>query len=109
MLAGIVSINSMGPSKGSSPSSATRGRVIGQESGSKAGGRVFEMTLKDSHATPEVVKGKLSIANKDLHVLIYSGSTHSWSHYLLFCILVDMFIFKFFFIYLYPNGKCNSG
>ena len=77
MLSRAVSVSSVGPHKGSSPGSATRGRGTGQVSGSKEGGRVFAMTLQDAHATPEVVTGKLSIANKDLYALIDPGSTHS--------------------------------
>ena len=78
MLARTVSVSSVGPHKGSSPGSATRGRGTQQATGSSAGGRVFAMTLQDAHATPEVVTGKLSIANKDLYALIDPGSTHSF-------------------------------
>ena len=60
------------------PQSAPAARGRGQRGRPPARGRVFTMTSQEAQATPDVVKGTLSIFGDDARVLIDPGATHSF-------------------------------
>ena len=55
---------------------AARGR--GQRGRPPARGRVYAMTRQEAQATPNIVKGTLSIFDDDARILIDPGATHSF-------------------------------
>ncbi|XP_043805308.1 uncharacterized protein LOC110608243 [Manihot esculenta] len=70
----------VGPStsKASGATSSSQSRPTMQPGRPRTQARVFAMTQQEARASPEVVTGMLTIFDKDVHILIDPGSTHSF-------------------------------
>ncbi|XP_043815352.1 uncharacterized protein LOC122724452 [Manihot esculenta] len=67
-----------GTSRASGATSSSQSRPTMQPGRPRTQARVFAVTQQEARASPEVVTGMLTIFDKDAHILINPGSTHSF-------------------------------